>query len=220
MISWLVYLTIAIRPVVGTENFQPADTRPFDAALRRFTEENSRDPNTVDIQGVKRPRELVYAEWLTNWVLRLCPQASEELRLAAHCQHLCRWMVPRDLYPMTRAGYLRWREGLKKFHAEKAGEILREVGYPDPVVTRVQSLNLKKDFPHDPETRVLEDALCLVFLEHQLADLASKTDDEKMINALQKAWKKMTPTARDSALKLSYPPKEKALLDRALAGTI
>jgi len=204
---------------VGTENFQPADTRRFDAALRRFTEENSRDPNSVDIQGVKHPRELVYAEWLTNWVLRLCPQASEELRLAAHCQHLCRWMVPRDSYPMTRAGYLRWREGLKKFHAEKAGEILREVGYPDPVVTRVQSLNLKKDFPHDPETRVLEDALCLVFLEHQLADLASKTDDEKMINALQKAWKKMTPAARELALQLSYAPREKALLDRALVST-
>jgi len=203
---------------VGTENFQVADIPRFDAALRRFTEENSRDPNTVEIQGVKRPRELVYAEWLSNWVLRLCPQASEELRLAAHCQHLCRWMVPRDSYPMTRAGYLRWREALKKFHAEKAGEILREVGYPDPVVTRVQSLNLKKDFPHDPETRVLEDALCLVFLEHQLADLASKTDDEKMINALQKAWKKMTPAARELALKLSYPPRERTLLDRALPG--
>ena len=106
-----------------------------------------------------------------------------------------------------------------KFHAEKAGEILREVGYPDPVVTRVQSLNLKKDFPHDPETGVLEDALCLVFLEHQLADLASKTDDEKMINALQKAWKKMTPAARELALKLSYARREKALIDRALAST-
>ena len=204
---------------MGTENFQPADTDRFNAALRRFAEENSRDPNSLEVNGVKRPRELVYAEWLTHWVLRLSPQASEELRLAAHCQHLCRWMVPRDSYPMTRAGYLRWREGLKKFHAEKAGEILREVGYPDPVVTRVQSLNLKKDFPHDPETGVLEDALCLVFLEHQLADLASKTDDEKMINALQKAWKKMTPAARELALQLSYAPREKALLDRALAST-
>ena len=191
----------------------------FDAALRRFGEENSRDPNSVEIQGLKRPRELVYAEWLTNWVLRLCPQASEELRLAAHCQHLCRWMVPRDSYPMTRTGYLRWRQDLKNFHAQKSGEILREVGYPEPVVTRVQSLNLKKGFPQDPETRVLEDALCLVFLEHQFTDLASKTDDEKMINALQKAWKKMTPVARELALQLSYAPREKALLDRALVST-
>ena len=214
-----LYPTFAIRPIVGTENFQPVDTHRFDAALRRFAEENSRDPNSLEIQGVKRSRELVYAEWLTNWVLRLCPQASEELRLAAHCQHLCRWMVPRDSYPMTRPGYLRWREALKKFHAQKAGEILREIGYPEVVVARVQSLNLKKDLPNDRDTTVLEDALCLVFLEHQLADLANKTDDEKMINALQKAWKKMTPAARELALKLSYAPREEALLDRAFART-
>jgi len=75
---------------------------------------------------------------------------------------------------------------------------------------------LKKDFPNDRETTVLEDALCLVFLEHQLADLANKTDDEKMIDALQKAWKKMTPAAQEHALKLSYAPREKSLLDRSL----
>ena len=56
------------------------------------------------------------------------PKASEPLRLAARCQHLCRWMIPRDSYPMTRAGYLKWREDLKHFHAEKAGAILRELG--------------------------------------------------------------------------------------------
>ena len=198
---------------------ETGESQRFERALRRFDEENSRDPNVLEIGGVKRPREQVYAEWLTDWVLRLCPNASEELRLAARCQHLCRWMVPRNSYPMTRAGYLQWREGLKKFHAQCAGEILREVGYPENVIARVQSLNLKKGFPQDEETRVLEDALCLVFLERQFADLASKTSDDKMINALQKAWKKMTPAARKLATELSYRPREKALLDEALAGT-
>ncbi|MCX6928117.1 MAG: DUF4202 domain-containing protein [Verrucomicrobia bacterium] len=198
------------------EPFQPRDPRRFEAALRRFDEENSRDPNVEQVAGVAHPRELVYARWLTEWVLRLCPGVSEELRLAARCQHLCRWMVPRDSYPMTRAGYLKWREGLKHFHAQKAGEILREVGYPEDAVARVQSLNLKKGFPEDAEGRVLEDALCLVFLEHQFGDLADKTDEDKMINALQKAWKKMTPGAQALGLKLSYAPREQALLEKAL----
>ena len=127
-------------------------------------------------------------------------------------------MVPRSSYPMTRAGYLQWREGLKKFHAQKAGEILREVGYPGEVVARVQNLNLKKDFPRDTEGRVVEDALCLVFLERQFAELADKTSDDKMINALQKTWKKMTPAARDIAGKLSYGAREQRLLRWALEG--
>ena len=117
---------------------------------------------------------------------------------------------------MTRPGYLRWREALKKFHTQKACEVLREVGYPKEVIRRVQELNLKTMFPRDAESRVLEDALCLVFLERQLVELASKTSDDKVINALQKSWGKMTPAAQAEAVKLSYGPKEKALLDRAL----
>jgi hypothetical protein len=125
-------------------------------------------------------------------------------------------MVPRDSYPMTRAGYLKWRAGLNQFHAQKAGQILREVGYAEETVARVQSLNLKQDFPQDPEGRVLEDALCLVFLEHQFAGLASRTADDKLINALQKTWRKMTPAAQALAAKLSYGPRERGLLEKAL----
>jgi hypothetical protein len=201
-----------------SESFQPADDKRFEAALRRFDEENTRDPNRETANGVPQPRELLYARRLSGWVLRLCPDASEALRLAARCQHLCRWEIPRTSYPMTRAGYLQWRARLKKFHAQKAGDILRELGYPEDVIRRIQDLNLKKHFPDDPETRVLEDALCLVFLEHQFAELAAKTAEDKTINALQKSWQKMTPGARAEALKLNFGEREKILLELALKG--
>jgi hypothetical protein len=184
----------------------------FHAAIRRFDDENSRDPNQED----GRPRELLYAERLTDWVLKLRPDAGEALRLAARCQHICRWQSPRENHPMTRPGYLKWRADLKKFHAEKAGAILREVGYSDDLVHRVQELNLKKNFPADPECRVLEDALCLVFLQFQLGALAARSDDEKMINALRKSWDKMTEAARAEALKLPYSDHAKSLIERAL----
>jgi len=199
------------------DNFQSHDFARFESALRRFDEENARDPNIEQVGGSAQPRELIYSRWLTEWVLKLCPEASGQLRLAARCQHLCRWMIPRASYPMTRAGYLQWRAELKKFHARKAGEILREVGYGEDVIQRVQDLNLKKNFPQDAESRVLEDALCLVFLERQFAELASKTAEDKVIAVLQKTWKKMTPAAHAEAMKLLFAPREKALLERALA---
>lgn len=188
------------------------DPQTFEAAIRCFDGENGRDPNLE----TGRPRELLYAERLTHWVLRLCPNASEPLRLAARCQHLCRWEIPRTSYPMTRPGYLKWRADLKKFHAQRAGEILREVGYDEETIRRVQDLNLKKNFPADAECRVLEDALCLVFLEFQLADLAAKTADDKMVNALKKSWEKMTDAARAEALKLNYGDRERGLIQKAL----
>jgi hypothetical protein len=201
-----------------SESFQPDDAQRFEAALRRFDGENARDPNPETADGIAQPRELLYARRLSGWVLRLCPDASEALRLAARCQHLCRWEIPRSSYPMTRAGYLQWRATLKKFHAQKAGDILRELGYAKDLIRRVQDLNLKKHFPDDPETRVLEDALCLVFLEYQFAGLAAKTAEDKTINALQRSWQKMTPAARAEALKLNHGAREKNLLERALKG--
>jgi hypothetical protein len=199
-------------------NFEPSDSKRFAAALRRFDEENARDPNVEITDGTTHPRELIYAQWLMDWVLKLSPAASEPLRLAARCQHIARWLIPRDSYPMTRPGYLQWRADLKQLHAQKAGEILHAVGYDDDTIRHVQELNLKKSFPNDPESRVLEDALCLVFLERQLAALAAKSDDAKMINALQKSWKKMTPAAHAEALKLKYGAHEQSLIERALTG--
>ena len=197
--------------------FNPTDAARFTEAIRRFDAENAHDPNKEIVNGQSHPRELLYAQWLTDWVLKLSPNASEPLRLAARCQHICRWKIPRNSYPMDKPGYLRWRADLKKFHADKAGRILRVVGYDKAVVQRVQELNLKKNFPNDPEVCVLEDALCLVFLERQLAPLAAKSNDEKMINALQKSWKKMTAAARAEALKLNYAPRERSLIENALA---
>jgi hypothetical protein len=194
----------------------PSSSNRLNTALRRFDEENAKDPNFEVVEGQRLPRELVYSDWLTTWVLRLCPDASEELRLAARGQHICRWMSPRKSHPSTRAGYLRWRESLKRFHAEKAGQIMKEAGYEDETIVRVRNLILKKNFPDDVESRVLEDALCLVFLEKQLEALAAKLSDDKMVAALKKAWDKMTPAAQERALALPYRNRERKLLEKAL----
>lgn len=193
-----------------------ADEARFREAIRRFDAENSRDPNVDSEAGVAWPRELLYAKRLSAWVMTLSPNASEEARLASRCQHICRWKIPREKFPMDRVGYLRWRNELKTFHANLAGEVLRETGYAEDRIARVQELNLKKNFPADPDSRILEDALCLVFLQYQLSDLTAKTAEDKVINALRKSWKKMTAEAHQHALKLPYGTRENALLDRAL----
>jgi len=190
----------------------------FQKAMERFDAENGRDPNVEMDGGMPQPRELLYARRLTEWVLRLAPEASESLRLAARCQHICRWMIARESYPMDRAGYLRWRNDLKQFHAKKSEAILREAGCGEEMIAKVRDLNLKRNFPADAESQVLEDALCLVFLEHQLAALALKTSEEKLVNAVRKSWEKMTDSARERALALPLGPVERQLIERALAG--
>jgi hypothetical protein len=188
----------------------------FSEAFRRFDEENRNDPNLVMVEGVAQPQELLYSERLIDWVLRLAPEASEQLLLAARSQHIRRWTIPRSSYEMTRTGYLKWRTDLKQFHAAQSAKILGEVGYDEETIQRVRDLNLKKFLGRDEDSQVLEDALCLVTLQYQLADLVAKTESGKMTEILRKTWKKMSQAARDHALGLTYTEVEKRLVEQAL----
>jgi Domain of unknown function (DUF4202) len=199
-------------------NMNQDEERAFDEAIRRFDEANAGDPNMILLDDRPTPYELFYAERLTEWVRRLRPNASPALLLAARCQHICRWIIPRDSYPRTRAGYLKWRTDLKQFHSKKSAEILAESGCSPGLIARVQELNLKKNLGFDEELQVLEDALCLVTLQYQLADLIRKTEREKMVGILEKTWKKMSMRAREEALQLRYSRDERSLLEEALSG--
>jgi hypothetical protein len=193
------------------------DRDRFEAALQAFDQANRQDPNVERVQGEAYPKELWYASELTQWVKLLNPEASEALLLAARSQHIERWKVPRDSYPSGRLGYLKWRKDLARYHAKRTGEILKESGYPEEVIRRVQELNLKQDIKRDPDTQVLEDALCLVFLESQFRELSQKTDEEKMLEVLRKTWRKMSPQGREIALQLDLEPESRRLLQKALS---
>jgi hypothetical protein len=189
----------------------------FQEALRRFDEANAADPHLQEADGAAHPHEWLDAQRLHGWVMRLCPQAGEALQLASRCQHIRRWESPRDAYPMTRAGYHQWRTYLKKFHAETAGRILRECGYEEEMILRVQALNLKKNFPADPEAQTLEDALCLTFLQWEYAGFAGRFAPEKVVHILRRTWGKMSPRAHEEALRLPFDGPAKEMISRALA---
>ena len=193
-----------------------SETR-FREAVAAFDRANSLDPHHELVGGVERPRELVQAERLSEWVERLAPDASEALRLAARCQHLRRWEIPRDSYPAGRSGYLKWRARLAQFHAQASGEILEKLGYDAATIERVRSINLKQGLPADGEVQVMEDALCLAFLEHELEAFAKKHDDATLSRILRKTWAKMSPHGHELGLALPISERPRRLLEAALA---
>lgn len=193
-----------------------ADPERLHAALARFDAANAKDPMTEVFQGVVYPKELLYAQRMTAWLAKLAPDASEALRLAARCQHIQRWTIPRQTYPMDRHGYLRWRTTLAKFHADTAAAILRDVGYDDTTIQRVQTLLRKERLKRDPEVQCLEDVICLVFLENYFAGFATQHDAVKVLDILQKTWQKMSPRGHEVALTLPMSPEARRLVEQAL----
>jgi hypothetical protein len=189
------------------------------AALAAIDAANADDPNVISVDGVERPKELAHAELMTRWVRTLDPDCSDEQILAARAHHLRRWTIPRTSYPDGRSGYLKWRTALKRQHGDDVTAILRDAGYDDQSVARVQAIVTKRGLGQDPAVQVHEDALCLVFLETQLDELASKMGDDKTVDILQKTAKKMSPVGLEAARELRFSPPAAALLERALAGS-
>jgi hypothetical protein len=184
-------------------------TDRFNIAIEKFDAANAADP---------RGEEVVYAQRMTDWLGKLYPDASEPLRLAARSQHIRRWEIPRNSFPMDRAGYHRWRTTLYTFHADTAEKILREVGYDDETIQRVRSLLRKERLKADPEVQALEDVICLVFLENYFAEFAPKHNEEKVIIILRRTWAKMSAKGHTAALNLELPEEARRLVARALAG--
>jgi hypothetical protein len=188
----------------------------FDEAVRAIDEANADDPFTILVDGELRPKELAHAQLMTEWVRRLDPEAGEAQLLAARAHHLRRWVLPRTEYPEGRAGYLKWRAEAKRRHAAEVAKIMRRCDYDQATIERVQQIIRKEHLRTDPVVQVHEDALCLVFLQTQLADVANRLGPEKGSDVLRKTVVKMSDRGREAALGLPLPDAERELVASAL----
>lgn len=188
----------------------------FQKASTWIDAENSQDPNQEIVQSKTYPKELLYSNRLYEKLMDFHPNASEAIQIAAKAQHICRWKMPRESYPMDRVGYLKWREDLKKFHAKITAEILEKAGYSQEFIDRVSFLIEKKLLKKDDETQLLEDVICLVFMEYYLDPFVRKHDTEKLKNIILKTWNKMSENGHQEALKINFSNTNFQLIKEAL----
>ena len=187
-------------------------------AFELFDAYNKQDHRNFTWESVNEPQEYFFAVKLYEWVLKLHPDADEELLLASRSQHIGRWEIPREDYPEGREPYLKWRKDLALHHADIAGRLMKEAGYGDETVDRVKQILLKKRIKVDPDVQTMENALCLVFLQLQYEEFRKKYehDPEKIINILRKSLLKMDEKGHRFALGLSYSEGGFDLINKAL----
>ena len=175
-----------------------ANQERFDKAIALFDAANAQDPN----QDEGMPRELLYAQRMTEMIGRFAPNASEVAQLAVRAQHIQRWMVPRSNYPLGKLGYFAWRTGLYKFHATSAGELLQQANYDDALIEQVKVAVSKQGIKTNPDTQMLEDVTSLLFIERYLLGFAgqhAEYSEEKWLDIIRKTWKKMSEDAHTFA---------------------
>jgi len=205
---------------------KPAPTKPspvkvnvrseLTAAFAAIDAANAADPNVIEWRDERWPRAQLQGLLATEWVEVLDPRASDEVLLAARAHHVHRWAIARATYPDGRVGYLRWRRALKEVHAEVVAELLPAAGISIETVARVQALVRKEGLGHDPETQLVEDAICLTFLETQFEELAARLDHDRLVTAVKKTVEKMSDQAVALVARTRISPNARAALDDAL----
>lgn len=187
-------------------------------AFQLFDDYNRQDPRGFEWDGTDYPQEYFFAIKLYDWVLKLDPNANQELLLASRSQHIGRWEIPRESYPEGREPYLKWRKDLALHHAAITGKLMKQAGYSDEQVDRVSQIILKKRLKVDADVQTMENALCLVFLQYQYEDFRKKyeNDPQKMINILRKSLLKMDTHGHSFALGLNFSPAALNLIQQAL----
>jgi hypothetical protein len=187
----------------------------LETAFTTFDAYNANDPHTEIVGGVSYPKELLYGQRMTEWLNKFAPGAPEYLQLAARCQHIGRWEIPRSSYPMDKKGYLQWRNAEKFHHAKIADQILSSCRYDLETIEKVKFLLLKKELQTNADTQLLEDVICLVFVQYYLEDFAALHDDAKVIDILKKTLKKMSDRAIAEAVKIPVSAKVGGLIAQA-----
>jgi hypothetical protein len=179
---------------------------------------NGLDPKRVDVDGVPRPANLIYGQRMSEELTRFAPDASAALQIAARGQHIERWIIPRDTYPMDRPGYHRWRIALRDHHAVRLSAILTELSFDEATIARVVSIVRKERLKDDAEVQTLEDVVCIVFLKYEIASFATKyqDDDPRLADILAKTWRKMSERGHQAALTIPPAPGVVALLHQGL----
>jgi len=206
----------------------PSLSIAFAKACAAFEEAHAEDPRKITITNkddkttTELPYSVHYHRRMAHWQQQLAPDAPEAVQLACRTQHIRRWTRPRSDYPAGLAAYKKWRVDLQKFHTAQASEILLQSGYDEDMCTRVGELLQKQKLASDPDVQILEDVICVTFLENEYTDFVEgdKYDDDKLVDIVQKTWKKMTPRGHEAALKLAGQLSERGLrvVERALEG--
>lgn len=190
----------------------PAERDQLHKVLKTIDNINSHDPTKVPIDGVPRPYRVLYSDWVSDWVRRLDPKASDELLILAKGRNIESWKlaeIKRDAYPPNSVGVRMWEADRKKWLAERLEGVMKEAGYGEDQLSLVREVMLNRDIPDPRDMRrfdlagplgttnyrlleqaamiqTLKDAEALVFMEKNFPQMSDRMTAEESLTILKK----------------------------------
>ncbi len=164
----------------------------YKTAIELIDKVHNQDPNSELVDGVEVKVELLYSNRMLSVLHKVALEASLELKLAAKCQHMSRWSIPRATFSMDKKGYYQWRVAIMEHQLSATTQTLKEAGVDDESITIiVDALKNKADKTH-LNASIIEDTACLTFIKWYLVPFAEQFDVAKATVILKKTAAKMS----------------------------
>lgn len=153
---------------------------------------HNEDINTEIFEGQEQKSELLYSGRMLSVLDLVAPDSCYELKLAAQCQHMSRWSIPRATFPMDKKGYYQWRAAVMEHQLGVTVNALQAAGIDDESISVVVDALKNKADKSNVNASIIEDTACLVFIKWYLKPFASQFEADKAADILRKTARKMS----------------------------
>ena len=164
----------------------------YTKAVELINSVHNQDPNSETIDGVDIKAELLYSQRMLAILQKVQPNASLELQLAAQCQHISRWSIPRTTFSMDKKGYYQWRAAIMEHQLSVTSSVLKQAEINEQSIEIVVDTLKNKADKTNINASIIEDTACLTFIKWYLVPFAGQFDPEKAKVILQKTANKMS----------------------------
>ncbi len=164
----------------------------YTKAVELINSVHNQDPNSETIDGVDIKAELLYSQRMLAILQKVQPNASLELQMAAHCQHISRWSIPRTTFSMDKKGYYQWRAAIMEHQLSVTSSVLKQAEINEQSIEIVVDTLKNKADKTNINASIIEDTACLTFIKWYLVPFAGQFDPEKAKVILQKTANKMS----------------------------
>ena len=164
----------------------------YTKAVELINSVHNQDPNSETVDGVEIKSELLYSQRMLSILKKVQPNASLELQLAAQCQHISRWSIPRATFSMDKKGYYQWRAAVMEHQLSVTTSVLKQVEINEQSIEIIVDALKNKADKSNINASIIEDTACLAFIKWYLVSFAGQFDPEKAKVILQKTAGKMS----------------------------
>ena len=151
-----------------------------------------------------------------KWVLKLKPDASEELQIAALAHDIDRAVEP-TIMRLKGQSYYKY----KAIHAKRSAEIIehlmREFGYTGELVKRVKFLVENHEVGGDPETDVLRDADSISYFDYNINFYFSRFGPETTKKKIRFMYRRASDRVKEYIFSLRQSSDIQKQIDSAIA---